>query len=113
MTEIRYTPSSGAGVDEHITKYCAKTNVCRAKAAENFIECHAGGDNRSCVWCCSNENKCNANTGTLQFVPLERPACFALPERNSSRYNYYQPTGYHYFTNNPVLLNRLGMPGVM
>ena len=50
---------------------------------------------------------------TLQFEPLEIPACFAFPKRRSGRHKYYQPTGYHYFTNKPVLLNLLCMPGVM
>ena len=50
---------------------------------------------------------------TLQNAPLERPACFAFPERNSSWNKYYQPSGYRYFTNEPVLLNMLRMPGVM
>ena len=49
----------------------------------------------------------------LQLVPPGRPACFASPERGSSWHKYYLPTGYHYFTNNPALLNMSCMPGVM
>ena len=83
MTELSYEIQSGAAL-QFVTKYCANTNLCRAKAAENYIECNAGGDTRLCVWCCSDENKCNDDTGTLQFVPLERPAFFAFPERSST-----------------------------
>ena len=83
MTELSYEIQSGAAL-QFVTKYCANTNLCRAKAAENYIECNAGGDTRLCVWCCSDENKCNANTGILQLVPLERPACFAFPEQSST-----------------------------
>ena len=50
---------------------------------------------------------------TLQNAPSERPACFAFPERGSSWHKYYQPSGYHYFTNKPALLNMLCMPGVL
>ena len=50
---------------------------------------------------------------SLQNAPLERPTCFAFPERGSSWPKYYQPSGYHYYANEPALLNMLCMPGVM
>ena len=46
---------------------------------------------------------------TLKFVALKSSACVAFPEQGSSWHKYYQPTGYHYFTNHPELL----LPGVM
>ena len=71
---------------------------------------------RTIIWKVLANKRTDGSDGrfnTPQNAPLERPACFAFPELGSSWHKYCQPTGYHYFTNNPVLLNMLHMPGVM
>ena len=67
MSEVQWAPLTGQ--DWRVTKYCAKTDVCRAKAAENYLQCEGGGSERVCVWCCSSEEKCNEAPGRyIMFI---------------------------------------------